>query len=85
MLYAASVKVTFRGNQRRIDVIVNAENLEKAKEKAIKQARSIYAPGKKAVYSVTEIISESEALETLRPFPAVPEPSANGQENPEPE
>lgn len=74
MLYAASVKVTFRKNQRRIDVIVNADNLEKATEKAIKQARSIYSPGKKAVYSVTNIISETEALETLQPFPTVENP-----------
>ncbi len=82
MLYAASVKVTFRRNQRRIDVIVNAENLEKATEKAIKQARSIYAPGKKAAYSVSEIISETEAIETLRPFPTVGNPSGSGTENP---
>lgn len=71
MLYAASVRVTFRRKQRRIDVIVNAENLEKATEKAIKQARSIYNPGKKAIYTVTEIISETEAMETLKPFPTV--------------
>ncbi len=75
MLFAASVKVTFRRNQRRIDVIVNAENLEKATEKALKQARSIYYPGKKAIYTVNEIISETEALETLRPFPTVDIPS----------
>lgn len=77
MLYAASVKVTFRRKQRRIDVIVNADDLEKATEKAIKQARSIYSPGKKAVYTVTNIISETEALETLQPFPTadvLPEP-----------
>jgi hypothetical protein len=76
LLYAASVKVTHRRNQRRIDLIVNAENLEKAKEKAVKQARSIYAPGKKAVYTVIEIINEIEALETLQPFPTTetPEP-----------
>lgn len=71
MLFAASVRVTHRKNQRRIDVIVNAENLEKATEKAIKQARNIYAPGKKAVYTVTYIISETEALETLQHFPVI--------------
>lgn len=82
MLYAASVRVTFHRNQRRIDVIVNAENLEKATEKALKQARSIYAPGKKAVYTVSEIISETEAIETLRPFPTVDNPSESDTENP---
>lgn len=77
MLYAASVKVTFRRKQRRIDVIVNADDLEQATEKAIKQARGIYSPGKKAVYTVTSIISETEALEALQPFPTaedLPEP-----------
>lgn len=82
MLYAASVKVTYRRNQRRIDLIVNAENLEKAKEKAVKQARSIYAPGKKAIYTVSEIISEIEALETLRPFPTTEHPTEPDSENP---
>ncbi|MGE5607576.1 MAG: hypothetical protein ACM3YE_18025 [Bacteroidota bacterium] len=81
MLYAASVKVTFRRNQRRIDVIVNAENIEKATEKAVKQARSIYSPGKKAVYSVTNIISETEALETFQPFPTVENPLESNSEN----
>lgn len=84
MLYAASVKVTFRRNQRRIDVIVNADNLEKATEKAIKQARSIYAPGKKAVYTVTEIISETEALETLQPFPTNTNLPESDEEHTEP-
>ncbi len=82
MLYAASVKVTFRRNQRRIDLIVNAENLEKAKEKAVKQARSIYAPGKKALYTVCEIINETEALETLRPFPTIETSTEAETENP---
>lgn len=84
LLYAASVKVSYRHNQRRIDLIVNADNLEKAKDRAIKQARSIYAPGKKAVYTVSEIISEIEALETLRPFPTteIPaEPDSEGSPN----
>lgn len=82
MLYAASVKVTFRRKQRRIDVIVNAEDLEKATEKAMKQARSIYNPGKKAVYTVTEIISETEAMETLQPFPTVDNFPESDSENP---
>jgi len=82
LLYAASVKVTHRRNQRRIDLIVNAENLEKAKEKAIKQARKIYAPGKKAVYTVSEIINEIEALETLQPFPTTEEPIESDPEIP---
>lgn len=81
MLYAASVRVTFRRKQRRIDVIVNAENLEKATEKAIKQARSIYNPGKKAIYTVTEIISETEAMETLQPFPTVENASESDSTN----
>ncbi len=67
MLYAASVKVSFKGNQRRLDIIVEAENLEQAKEKALKQARKIYAPGKKAVYSIFGIINEAEALESYSP------------------
>ncbi len=86
MLYAASVRVNHRRNQRRIDVIVNAENIEKATEKAIKQARGIYAPGKKAVYSVTEIISETEAIETLQPFPTVDNsPETNSENSTEPQ
>lgn len=82
MLYAASVKVSYRRSQRRIDLIVNADNLEKAKEKAVKQARSIYAPGKKAVYTVTDIISEVEALETLRSFPPTEISAEPDAENP---
>lgn len=82
MLYAASVKVTYRRSQRRIDLIVNADNLEKAKERAIKQARNIYAPGKKAIYKVSDIISEIEALETLRPFPSTEIPAEPDPENP---
>lgn len=65
MLYAASVKVSYRKAQRRIDVIVEAADLERAREKALKQARSIYAPHKKAVYAVTGIVSETEAVTRL--------------------
>lgn len=83
MLYAASVKVTFRRNQRRIDIIVNADNLDQAKEKAVKQARGIYAPGKKAIYTVSQIISETEALETLRPFPTADNQNEPSPDNPQ--
>ena len=65
MLYAASVKINFKGNQRRLDIIVEADGLERAKEKALKQARKIYAPGKKAVYTIISIINEAEALENF--------------------
>ncbi|MGE5581523.1 MAG: hypothetical protein ACM3X9_03210 [Bacillota bacterium] len=66
MLYAASVRISFRNNQRRLDIIVEADNLENAKEKVLKQARKIYAPGKKAVYSIIGTISEAEALEGFK-------------------
>lgn len=65
MLYAASVKVNFGKNHRRLDVIVEAPDLEKAQEKAIKQARKIYAPGKKATYSIIGIINEVEAIDSF--------------------
>ena len=61
MLYAASVRVSLKKNQRRLDIIVEADNLENAKEKVIKQARKIYAPGKKAVYTIIGTVSETEA------------------------
>ncbi|HBF37674.1 MAG TPA: hypothetical protein DDW50_10170 [Firmicutes bacterium] len=60
MLFAASVRVTFKKAQRRLDIIVEAENLESAKEKVLKQARKIYAPGKKAIYTIIGTISETE-------------------------
>jgi hypothetical protein len=62
MLYAASVRVTFKKTQRRIDIIVEADDLESAKEKVLKQARKIYAPGKKAVYTIIGTVSETEAF-----------------------
>jgi hypothetical protein len=65
MLYAASVRVRFGKSLRRIDVIVEADELEKAREKALKQARNIYAPDKKANYSIIGIISETEAFENF--------------------
>lgn len=61
MLYAASVRVSLKKNQRRLDIIVEAENLENAKEKVLKQARKIYAPGKKAIYTIIGTVSETEA------------------------
>jgi len=61
MLYAASVKISLGKNRRRVDLIVEAPDLEQAKEKAVKQAKKIYCPGKKAIYAVNVIISESEA------------------------
>ncbi len=73
MLYAASVRVTFRKTQRRIDIIVEADGLESAKEKVLKQARKIYAPGKKAVYTIIGTVSETEAFAD---FPKTSEASA---------
>lgn len=67
MLYAASVRVRFGKSQRRIDVIIEAADLEKAKEKALKQAHNIYAPGKKATYTIIGTISETEAFENFFP------------------
>lgn len=67
MLYAASVKVSYRNAQRRIDVIVEAASLEQAQEKAVKQARGIYSPHKKAIYSIIGILSETEAINRLAP------------------
>jgi hypothetical protein len=61
MLYAASVRVSLKKNQRRLDIIVEAENLENASEKVLKQARKIYAPGKKAIYTIIGTVSETEA------------------------
>lgn len=65
MLYAASVKVSYGKNHRRVDVIVEADDPEKAKAKLMKQAHSIYAPGKKAQYEMIEMISETEAFESF--------------------
>jgi hypothetical protein len=61
MLFAASVRVSFKKIQRRLDIIVEADNLESAKEKVLKQARKIYAPGKKALYTIMGTVSETEA------------------------
>jgi hypothetical protein len=61
MLYAASVRVSLKKIQRRMDIIVEADNLDNAKEKVLKQARKIYAPGKKAIYTIIGTVSETEA------------------------
>jgi hypothetical protein len=67
MLFAASVRVKVaRKTPRRIDLIVNAKNLEAAKERAVKQARSLYAPAKRATYELMEIIDEAEAVLALQ-------------------
>jgi hypothetical protein len=65
MLYAASVRVNFKKAQRRLDIIVEADDLDSAKEKVLKQARKIYAPGKKAVYAIIGTISETEAFDAF--------------------
>ncbi|HEX3046239.1 MAG TPA: hypothetical protein VHY08_15895 [Bacillota bacterium] len=82
MLFAASVKVVLGQNKRRIDVIVEDQDLEKAKNKAIRQARSIYMPGKKATYTIIDIIDESEAFEQ---FFARMNQETEAPENPETE
>jgi hypothetical protein len=61
MLYAASVRVSFKKSHRRLDILVEADSLENAKEKVLKQARKIYAPGKKATYTIIGTVSETEA------------------------
>lgn len=62
MLYAISVKISAGKNQRRIDLVVSAESPEEAGEKAVKQARKMYYPGKKAVYTITTLVTEDEAI-----------------------
>ena len=76
MLYAASVRVRFGKTSRRIDVIVEADELDKAKARALKQARNIYAPGKKATYTLIGIINETEAFENF-----FAQPDKNDQES----
>ncbi len=45
--------------------LVMSHAAEIAVEKALKQARKIYEPSKKAVYTVSEIINEHDAYQTL--------------------
>lgn len=62
MLYAISVKISIKRTQRRIDLVVSAETPEQAGQKALKQARKMYAPGKKAVYTIVTLVTEDEAV-----------------------
>lgn len=64
MLYAASVKITFNKTQRRLDLIIEADTAEQAETKALKQARKMYCPGKKANYAICAMVNETEALAT---------------------
>jgi hypothetical protein len=74
MLYAFAIKVNLGKNTRRLDILIEADNLKSAEAKAVKQARKLYNPGKKAVYTVTQVISESEALEVFAGPPASKNP-----------
>ena len=65
MLYAASIKIILGKNHRRLDLVVEADTQEEAEIKALKQARKMYLPGKKAVYSIITMISETEAIEAV--------------------
>ncbi len=65
MLFAASVKVSLGKNHRRLDLVIEADTIDIAKEKAIKRAHKIYSPGKKAVYAIIDIITEADAYQTL--------------------
>ena len=65
MLFAASVRISLGRNHRRLSIVIEANDLETAKEKAVKQARNIYAPGKKATYTIVEIINEQDAYQTV--------------------
>ncbi|TCL64733.1 hypothetical protein EDC14_101831 [Hydrogenispora ethanolica] len=83
MLFAASVRVSLGKNLRRLDIVIEAEDLEAAKEKAIRQARKMYSPGKKAVYSILDIINEDDAYQTLaHPKPPAAEPADPPASNP---
>jgi hypothetical protein len=67
MLFALSVRVSLGKNHRRLDLIVEAAAAGEAEAKALKQAKKIYNPGKKAVYTVIKTVSETEALTVLAP------------------
>jgi hypothetical protein len=67
MLYALSVRVSLGKNSRRLDLIVEAAAAGEAETKALKQAKKIYYPGKKAVYTIIKTVSETEALTVLLP------------------
>jgi hypothetical protein len=67
MLFALSVRVSFGKNNRRLDLIVEAADTGEAETKALKQAKKIYYPGKKAVYTVIKSVSETEAFAVFSP------------------
>jgi hypothetical protein len=67
MLFALSVRICRGKNSRRLDLIVEAADPDEAAVKALKQAKKIYYPGKKAVYTVIKTVSETEALEVFHP------------------
>jgi hypothetical protein len=67
MLFASSVRVRRGKNNRRLDLIVEADDSGEAETKAVKQAKKIYYPGKKAVYTIIKTVSETEALEVFPP------------------
>jgi hypothetical protein len=77
MLYAFSIKVSLGKNTRRLDLLVEADELNTAKAKAVKQARKLYNPGKKAVYTVSRVVSENEALEVFTQAAAPKNPLSN--------
>lgn len=62
MLFATSVKITFNKSQRRLDLIIEADSAEQAETKALKQARKMYCPGKKASYTICAMVNETEAI-----------------------
>jgi hypothetical protein len=77
MLYAFSIKIRLGKNTRRLDILVEADELKAAEAKAVKQARKLYNPGKKAVYKVIQVVSESEALEVFSQSAAPKNPLSN--------
>lgn len=82
MLYAVSVKITYGKNQRRLDLVVEAVSPEEAETKAIKQARKMYCPGKKAIYTVMTLIDETEAMAVFaNPTSEIPEEKDSTQQN----
>jgi len=85
MLYAASVKITHGKNQRRLDLVVEAVSPEEAETKALKQARKMYCPGKKAIYTIMTLIDETEAMAAFNsPSSQVPEETASAQQDEDP-
>jgi hypothetical protein len=77
MLYAFAIKVSLGKNIRRLDILIEADELKTAETKAVKQARKLYNPGKKAVYTVSQVVNESEALKTFSQSAAPKNPLSN--------